>query len=303
MEIGWLEDFIVLTELEHFSHAAKRRNLTQPAFSRSIRSLEEWVGVPLFDRTSHPVQLTDAGRQFHPVAVETLRQMSQGRSAARQTGKQEAETLIIAATHTLSFNFFPDWLGMLGAIANVGSVRLISDNMQACEQVLNKGSAHFLLCHFHQAAPPQLDFDNFHAIAVGHDALALVASAHHAEKSLSGSGELPLLAYSAESGLGRIVAAVVGSHEHALRQQPVLSSHLAAVLRGMACNGRGMAWLPLSMIQGDLDQGRLRKIETVIPPIDIAIHLMRPRARLSHTAESAWASLCVQYASQNKMAE
>ena len=40
MESKWLEDFISLAETRSFSRAAEARHVTQPAFSRLIRSLE-----------------------------------------------------------------------------------------------------------------------------------------------------------------------------------------------------------------------------------------------------------------------
>jgi regulatory helix-turn-helix LysR family protein len=57
----------------NFSRAAELRHVTQPAFSRRIRALEDWVGVDLFERDSHPVMLTEASRRFRPVAEELLR--------------------------------------------------------------------------------------------------------------------------------------------------------------------------------------------------------------------------------------
>jgi len=50
MDIMWLEDFIKLADEGNFSRAAEARNLTQPAFSRRIRALEDWVGATLVDR-------------------------------------------------------------------------------------------------------------------------------------------------------------------------------------------------------------------------------------------------------------
>ncbi|MEI8632051.1 LysR family transcriptional regulator [Vibrio sp. PP-XX7] len=40
IETKWLQDFLTLAELKNFSHAAEARNVTQPAFSRRIKSLE-----------------------------------------------------------------------------------------------------------------------------------------------------------------------------------------------------------------------------------------------------------------------
>ncbi|MCT7654667.1 LysR family transcriptional regulator [Oceanimonas sp. NS1] len=44
MELKWLKDFVALNEHGSFSKAAEARFVTQPAFSRRIRSLENWLG-------------------------------------------------------------------------------------------------------------------------------------------------------------------------------------------------------------------------------------------------------------------
>jgi DNA-binding transcriptional LysR family regulator len=66
LNLAYLLDFKALAETGGFSRAAFVRNVTQPAFSRRIRALEDWVGAPLFQRGSTPVTLTDAGRAIGP---------------------------------------------------------------------------------------------------------------------------------------------------------------------------------------------------------------------------------------------
>ena len=75
MNLLWLEDFLALTTTGNFSRAAAERNVTQPAFGRRIKALEEWLGVELFDRSSQPVRMTSTGEwhdQASPVAVTML---------------------------------------------------------------------------------------------------------------------------------------------------------------------------------------------------------------------------------------
>ena len=50
MDLIWLEDFLAIAEDGGFSRAAERRHVTQPALSRRIRALEDWLGAPLFER-------------------------------------------------------------------------------------------------------------------------------------------------------------------------------------------------------------------------------------------------------------
>ena len=208
MELIWLEDFVALAETGNFSRAAENRHVTQPAFSRRVRALEDWVGTPLFDRATPGVTLTAAGQQFRTGADELIRRIIQLRRESREAGGKEAATLRFAATHALSFTFFPRWMRDLEAGANMGPIRLISDSMQACEELMLHGEAQFLLCHHHAAAPSRFGAQ-FRSAVVGRDALApfTAPDADGAPRwSLSDStDEVPYLAYSDESGLGRII--------------------------------------------------------------------------------------------------
>ena len=296
MELTWLEDFLALSEIENFSRAAEARHVSQPAFSRRIRALEDWTGALLFDRSTHRVRLTEAGRQFQPLAVEALRSIHQARDAAREAGRSEGAALRFAATHALSFSFFPEWLRDIERCSTVRSIRLISDSMQACEQLLIHGQAQFLLCHHHAAAPNRLDPGQFSSIPVGRDELVPAASTRvtHANRSY--------LAYSPESGLGRILEATLGRTGQLPAQHAVFTSHLAAVLRSMACEGRGMAWLPLSLIKEDLDHGRLKVLQRGYHQIPIDIRLFRPRARQNGTVEEFWELLASRHNTRHNIA-
>lgn len=60
-----LEAFVIAGELGSFSKAAALLNLTPSAFSRRIKSLEEDLGVDLFDRLNREVRLTQTGRTLY----------------------------------------------------------------------------------------------------------------------------------------------------------------------------------------------------------------------------------------------
>src|ERR1700733_3333174 len=92
MELIWFEDYLALAETLNFSRAAEARHMTQPAFSRRIRALEEWVGAPLFDRAGQPVALTAAGRRFRPAADDLLRRLLRAREEARDADGLAAAT-------------------------------------------------------------------------------------------------------------------------------------------------------------------------------------------------------------------
>ncbi len=307
MEIVWLEDFMALSEAGHFSRAAERRNITQPAFSRRVRTLEEWVGTPLFNRYTHRIELTNAGEQFKPIAEEVIRLVYLGREQARSAAQSAAETLRFASTHSLSINFFPDWLRVIEErTALDATVSLVADNMAGCERKILQGEAQFLLCHHHPAAATALDPKQFRWIDLGEDMLVPVsvpvspgeATARH---SLPGSLEQPssYLAYSATSGMGRIVSATQAQDAPPTWLSSVFTSHVATVLMAMARSGRGLAWLPLSLVKPQLDSGELVRAGAAQWDIPIVIRIFRPRLRQSPTVEKFWTFLREVYQAAN----
>ena len=65
METRRLEAFVALVDAGGFRQAADELFITQPALSQQIARLEKDVGVQLIDRTTRPVTMTEAGREFY----------------------------------------------------------------------------------------------------------------------------------------------------------------------------------------------------------------------------------------------
>ena len=93
--MNWLEDFLSLAETGGFSRAAEARAIAQPAFSRHIRALEEWVGADLCDRSSHPTELTAAGRRFLPLLKQVLADLEAARIKAVAAHAQDLSLIHI----------------------------------------------------------------------------------------------------------------------------------------------------------------------------------------------------------------
>jgi DNA-binding transcriptional LysR family regulator len=296
MDTGWLEDFLKLAQEGNFSRAAEARNLSQPAFSRRIKGVEEWVGTILIDRDTHRIALTEAGIAFRIVAEEALRRLALGRDEAREIGAAQTGTLRFAATHALSITFFPDWLRTFEDQQELGTISLIADNMVACERIMLEGRADLLLCHHHPAATHKLDQGGFRSIALGEDMLIPVCipdSGGAPRFPLPGNEQetLPFLEFDERSGMGRILAAsqVITQSDASLR--PVFRSHLASVILRMARDGKGVAWAPLSLCSGDLETGRLVRAGDEQWNVPLEIRLFRPRARKSAVVEAFWSQL------------
>jgi LysR family transcriptional regulator, hypochlorite-specific transcription factor HypT len=291
MDLDWLRDFLALVEHRTFSRAADARNVTQPAFSRRIRSLEDWVGTPLFDRSSQGASPTPAGRHFVLPAQHLLRDLERSQRETRAIGQRETAGLSIAATHALSFTFFPGWIRNVLQPQALGTLNLISDSMAACEQLMLTGQVHFLLCHFHAAAGMRFPAESFPSVWVGEDVLvpfSAVDAAGQARWTLPGTptAPTPYLAYGQASGLGRIVTACQGSLLADLT--PSLTSHLAATLAPMVRAGHGVAWLPQTLVADDQAHGRLVRAGSARFDIPVEVRLFRCLRTRNKSADRLW---------------
>ena len=62
MDLRHLRYFLAVAEDRNYTRAAERLHIAQSALSRQVRLLEKELGVRLLDRTTHHVELTEAGR-------------------------------------------------------------------------------------------------------------------------------------------------------------------------------------------------------------------------------------------------
>jgi DNA-binding transcriptional LysR family regulator len=293
MDIKWLEDFLSLVDTRNFTRSAELRFTTQPAFSRRIKGLEEWVGASLFERSAQPVELTPAGHKLRPVADEVLRRLYQVKEDIRHVAEVSASTITFAATHSLSLTFFPRWVREIEERTGVLFTRLDTNHAEQCAQMLMKGHCHFMLCHAHPSIELNMPHDTYRSIVVGIDRLVPV-SASGADGQplhrLPGSHEHPThyLAYAETSAIGRVVHKMLARHAAPANLEPVFVSHLAAVLETMVRDGRGLAWLPASQVDNDLASGRFALAGDDDWVIPIEVRLYRGNDPLPSRSEEFW---------------
>ncbi|MBR1175269.1 LysR family transcriptional regulator [Bradyrhizobium sp. KB893862 SZCCT0404] len=296
MEIDWLYDFIAVATTRSFSRAADERHCSQPALSRRIQALELWAGALLLDRSSHHVNLTVAGEAFRQTAGDILRRLAAGRLEAQERARGASDVLKFASTNALSLTFFPGWLRRIETeLPFVPNVQLVANHMEGCERILLAGEAHFLLCHYHPAATSILTPPKFSSLHVGNDRLipASVPVSRSSRKprfKLPGTEGAPVqfLNFRSESGMGRILDAVRAASTLQMHLRPTFASHLAKLLVTMVQEGRGMAWLPESLIGDQLASGDIVAAGEVEWYVPIEIHVFRPKLRLAQAAEAFW---------------
>ncbi|GHA16348.1 LysR family transcriptional regulator [Oceanisphaera arctica] len=259
MESKWLHDFVALAEQGNFSKAADARFVTQPAFSRRIRSLENWLGVPLVCRERYPMTLTEAGESFLEQARLLLSQIYGIRGQLRQS-LHEHSSLNFVVQPSLAVTFFPGWIHQLRPHLGDSLIRLNTGHYHDAIEQFMSGSADFLLCFSCDDVNPMLNRPEVERRVVGQDRLVLVSAvdaAGHPLHALSAEAPLRLLLYPPTSFLGELIQQKCLP---ALSEQPCLpvcENALGEGLKALALQGDGASILPASLVREELNQGRL----------------------------------------------
>lgn len=105
-----LRYFVAVAEERHFTRAAERLFVSQPALSKQIRMLEQQLGAPLFDRDRRVVRLTAVGEALLPHAHRVLAEWDVAWEAVEDAKATQRQSLVIGMSTS------PGRGGMLPAI-------------------------------------------------------------------------------------------------------------------------------------------------------------------------------------------
>ena len=86
MSLVQLGSFVAVAETAHVGRAAARLRVSQPPLTRRIRSLEDELGVPLFERSARGMRLLPAGERLLVHARRILDAVAQAHDEVRRPG-------------------------------------------------------------------------------------------------------------------------------------------------------------------------------------------------------------------------
>ena len=275
LETKWLEDFVALATTRSFSKAAERRFVTQPAFSRRIRSLEETVGLTLVNRSHSPVELTEAGQLFLVTARNVVEQLGEALRHLHHLEGQQGEVLRVAAAHSLALGFFPQWMAGLRNEGIQFASRLVATNVGEAVHALREGTCDLMLAFHDPDAVMQMDPELFPSLHLANSEIIPVCAPDakgHPLFDLNDDSSVPLLAYSTGAFLGRSVGALL--RQRNLRYVTVYETAMADSLKSMALQGMGAAWVPRLSVEAELTRGELVECGDASwrVPLEIRLH-------------------------------
>ena len=142
VELRHLRYFVIVAELNNVSKAAQKLRVAQPALSRQIRNLEDELGVPLLERNSRGVSLTEAGKVFAVEARDVLARADEAMQTTRAVARGESGELHLGYAPSPTAELLP---GALHAFANAApGVRIVLHDSSSGEMLrgLRDGTLH-----------------------------------------------------------------------------------------------------------------------------------------------------------------
>jgi len=294
MDIRWLQDFLTIAETGNFTRAAEIRNSSQAAFSRRIQSLEQWLGVPLIDRSTFPTTLTAEGERFRERAAEIVLQVADAKGSLTGALVGRRQQVRIALPHALATGrLAPWWAEWSGHGMDDVTCTAVPGNVHDTVTALVSGNADLLIC-FHTAQQPIHLSAQYERVVIGAENLrpyVAASLAANVKTHFPGSQRAPLslLMYSSGAYLGRMVELIIESARPRLIGCRVFEADMADVLRNLALEGRGVAWLPDCSAQG-APPGTLVPIEGWSQSMSVVAY--RDRQSRNAKLERLWPALC-----------
>lgn len=250
-----LKTFLAVARHRNITRAARDVHLAQSSVSDQIQSLESELGVALFIRSRHGLDLTAAGEALKPYAEEILQLADEARIAVEAMTGTTAATVTVGALETIAAVKLPQWLAAFqGDHPEIG-LRLKIAGSDALLRQLEESEIDVAFCFDKGGLDERLARRTISA-----EPLVLVASAEHAPPSRP--NDLAALAAM------RFVVTETGCvYRHlfdtAFAETGVAAPRLAAevgsvgAIAGLVATGVGMGLVPRLAVAEALDRGEI----------------------------------------------
>lgn len=139
MDLRQVRSYLVVAEELNFHRSARRLSLSQPALTRQIQQLEEFLGCLLLERDKRRVALTPAGRFFQRRGAELVRFADQVTGEVRQEWRRAGETLTLGYTEAVMAAFLPGLLRRFRKHHPGWNIRLTPGHSDFLEQEVRAG--------------------------------------------------------------------------------------------------------------------------------------------------------------------
>jgi LysR family transcriptional activator of glutamate synthase operon len=278
----WLRTFLAVADRQHLGEAAEAIHTDQSTVSRRLASLEQEMGVELFERQGRRLKLSPAGERFVPRAERLLDELRDAIAEANEAQSAERGEIRLAFLNTVGAHWLPPRIAAF--LGGHPGVRFTLKEAPASEIASGVVAGDFDLGI---AGPPPTQSDlEVHELFA--ERVAVVVPKHHplasqASCRLQDLANLPLILPRSRGGLRRVVDDAFA--REGLSERVVYEGDDFSIVQGLVEAGLGVTLVPALAVSDD----RLVAIPLTDPPIVRTMAICWAKRRLLHPTSREFA--------------
>ena len=175
MKTELYEQFLILAEERSFSKAAQKMPFTQAALTQKIQQMETAIGVPLFDRTTRKLELSEYGKIMRPHAQRIVQLKNEALAAISRQQTMQTYDLTVGFYPTASRYNFVEKMNLFRSHHPEINTHFRELLPAALMEAMERGEFDFIICEESDHARNP----NFDRLELNHDVLAAVIPASH----------------------------------------------------------------------------------------------------------------------------
>lgn len=287
LSLRQLRAFWLVAQEGSMTRAAQQMHLTISALSMLVRTLEEELGVRLFERTTRRMELTEAGRQFMPAVRDVFLALDSGVQTLQEGKRRKSERLTLATSPLLAGTVVPAVIAKFRERFPNVDVTLVDVPVDQVVAHVRESKADFGICTADAALTDLI------AQVLYQDTLMLACSPDHpmAERTQATWSDLidqPLILLNPGTGMRRLTDQALS--EFTLRLKPAFEVANIQTAIGLVAAGLGVSVLPAYSLARATD-GQVRAIALTDPVVSREIVALCTRARPFSMAAEAFLKL------------
>lgn len=290
MDIRALRYFVETVQLNGFSRAADALFITQPAISRSIKKLEDELGVILLVREVSGVKLTDEGAILFEHAKQIIAQFNSMNKALHDNSGPLTGTLNVGLPPVIASTYFADVIMAFSSLHPQVELKILELGTKQMEEAMIEGIV--------ETAAVMLPFNDnaFELTVFAEDRLMLLMSQSHplAMRNQVHFKDLisePFIFFSEDFRINDLVRSACGIYS----SEPIVagrSNHLDLII-AMVKAGVGVTLLPNSMCnKNPIDN--LAIIPVIEPELSYKLALANNKNNYQSRSCKAWTQLAIE---------
>lgn len=231
--------FLEIVRCGSLNRAAAQLFVSQPSLSKYIQRLEKQLGIALFDRSTSPMRLNDAGRLYYQHLLEQEEREQLLRSRLGQIEQMERGTLRLGMPSFCAQCYLPKVLQAFQSRYPAVNTELLEASGEQLENALLEQRIDLAVLHL-PITHPELKHERLFSERV------LLAVPGQGGQILEGDFEafrkMPFILPLAEQKLGRFTSDFFASQDH--NPQVYLHTQNVTTMLSLAALGMGAVFVP-----------------------------------------------------------